>query len=134
MLLISALVNVGLNILLIPVLGIFGAALATLASYLIWNSLRIHFSARFFDLHFELRRMFFLTLLGLTLCGAGLLVASQVGLWLGLAVKAMAIAAYPMLVVATGLIRPHERELIARALRNVRDRGLAGTVKAIVLG
>ena len=118
LLLVSALVNVGLNIVLIPLLGILGAALATLASYAVWNSLRIYFSARFFELHFELRRMFLFTALAATLCGATLLAASQVGFWLGLVAKTLTIAAYPLLVVVTGLIRPNERELVARALRN----------------
>lgn len=131
LLLLAAAVNIGLNFLLIPPFGILGAAFATLASYLVWNALRARLSARFYALHFERRRLLALTGLGVGLLAAGLLAAPPLGLWGGLAVKTLAVLAYPALLVATGLVRPDERELLRGVLRRVRRDGLRAALREI---
>jgi O-antigen/teichoic acid export membrane protein len=49
----GALVNVAVNIALIPVLGIVGAALATLASYMVMASAIFIFAQRFYKIDYE---------------------------------------------------------------------------------
>lgn len=53
----GALVNVIVNFLLIPVLGITGAALATLASYLVMASGYYYVTQKFFKVKYELKRI-----------------------------------------------------------------------------
>ena len=79
-----------------------GAAAATLAAYLAWNAMRGYFSAVLYDLHFEVKRLCLVTLLAAALFGAGVRGAAQVGGWIGLILKTLAIVAYPALLVATG--------------------------------
>lgn len=50
-------VNLLLNIVLVPFFGLMGAAVATVAAYFLWNCLKIHYSAKFYDLHFDIIRM-----------------------------------------------------------------------------
>ena len=50
---IGALVNVGVNILLIPLLGIFGAALATLVSYIFMSAGLYFYSQKYYKINYE---------------------------------------------------------------------------------
>lgn len=50
---VGALVNVAANLLLIPRLGIMGAALAVLASYLVMAALLHHFAQKFYPIRYE---------------------------------------------------------------------------------
>ncbi len=49
----AALINIVLNFLLIPDFGIFGAAIATLISYVLWNSLKAFYSNKYYGLTFD---------------------------------------------------------------------------------
>jgi O-antigen/teichoic acid export membrane protein len=49
----GALVNVAANIVLIPILGIVGAALATLASYMVMAAFLFHFAQKFYRVPYE---------------------------------------------------------------------------------
>lgn len=53
----GALVNVAVNLLLIPPLGIVGAALATLASYVVMAALLHHYARRFYPVPYEYGRI-----------------------------------------------------------------------------
>jgi len=70
--LIAAITNVLFNILLIPLWGIVGAALATLISYIVWNILKIIYSFKLYDMKFDLKRLGIITLVGTLFCVAGL--------------------------------------------------------------
>jgi len=100
----SAAVNVGLNLALIPLMGIMGAAVATLGSVLLWNGLRLYYSARFYDLRFEVGRLSLLTLLAAGVYVVSLAVAPLDGLGATLAVKAGLWVAFPGLCLATRLV------------------------------
>lgn len=54
----GAVVNIGANYLLIPILGIMGAALATLASYAIMAVIMYFASQRFYPVEYEWRKVF----------------------------------------------------------------------------
>jgi O-antigen/teichoic acid export membrane protein len=53
----GALVNVAVNLLLIPLLGIVGAALATLASYMVMAALLHYFSQKFYPIVYEYAKL-----------------------------------------------------------------------------
>jgi O-antigen/teichoic acid export membrane protein len=54
----GALANVIVNILLIPVLGLIGASLATLASYIIMAAGLYYFSQKYYPVKYEFRKIF----------------------------------------------------------------------------
>jgi len=54
----GALVNVAVNLLLIPVLGIVGAALATLASYIVMAAGLFYFARKFYPIPYEYGKIF----------------------------------------------------------------------------
>jgi O-antigen/teichoic acid export membrane protein len=63
----GALVNIGVNFLLIPVWGIIGAALATLAAYIVMATSLFFFSQKVYKIHYEYARIFkIITLLFVT--------------------------------------------------------------------
>jgi len=55
---VGALVNIGLNLILIPIHGIMGAAIATLAGYATMSVLTFYISRRLFPIPYEWKRVF----------------------------------------------------------------------------
>ncbi|HSF18666.1 MAG TPA: oligosaccharide flippase family protein [Vicinamibacteria bacterium] len=110
----AASVNVILNILWIPRLGILGAAWATVAGYFFMALLGFYFGNRFYPIPFELGR--------LTKVGA----AAGVAFWISLAapadwtrallVKGAAVLAFPLLLYAVGFFRPDELAVVRTKL------------------
>jgi len=120
-LVVSAAVNILLNLLLIPVLGILGAALATAVSYTLWNVLRGACSWRLYRLGVPTARLAALTLLAGALYAASLLLGPlDVSLPVGVAVKLALWAAFPLLayaLVPDGSQRRRVRAALARLRR-----------------
>ncbi len=71
-LLFSAALNLGLNVILIPPYGAMGAAIATLASYIVWDLLKAYYSAFFYNLTFDWKKIIKVTLIGGFLISVGL--------------------------------------------------------------
>lgn len=65
----GALINVIVNLLLIPVWGIMGAALATLASYVLMASMIFFFTQKYYPVKYEYKKVF--TILGMVIAAAG---------------------------------------------------------------
>lgn len=108
--------NVGLNLALVPPLGIVGAGLALVASYVVVVALMYWFTQRLFPVPYEWRR------LGLAIGGAAALVAAGELLLptsgaAGLLSRGAAWLAYPLLLWAAGFPTPDERRALAGLLR-----------------
>ncbi|HVD86389.1 MAG TPA: lipopolysaccharide biosynthesis protein [Solirubrobacterales bacterium] len=111
---IAALVaNVVLNLLLVPPLGIVGAGLALVASYLVVLSLMYVFTQRLFPVPYEWGRLLRVVVAVTVLVGIGELLVPTSGA-LGLLVRAALFAAYPLLLLASGFFTPGERRWLAR--------------------
>jgi O-antigen/teichoic acid export membrane protein len=115
--------NIGLNLALVPPLGIVGAAIALVGSYLVVLVLMYAFTQRLFPVPYEWGRLGLIvgTAAGLVAAGEPLLptegavgLLSRTALWLG----------YPAVLWAVRFLSPEEREAIARLLRPsaVRER------------
>jgi len=76
----GAVVNVVVNILLIPVLGIMGAALATLASYMIMAGGLFYFSQKFYKIKYEYDKIIKVLVLVFSVCAVYYLIHFQIGL------------------------------------------------------
>jgi O-antigen/teichoic acid export membrane protein len=106
-------VNVALNLALVPSLGIVGAGLALVASYLIVLGLMYVFTQRLFPVPYEWGRLLRVVLTVAALVGLAELLAPTEGAD-GFLIRAALFAAYPMVLFATGFFTPEERGWLAR--------------------
>lgn len=106
-------VNVILNLVLVPPLGIVGAGLALVASYLMVLGLMYSFTQRLFPVPYEWGRLLRVVLTVAILVGAAeLLVPTEGGL--GLLLRLLLFAAYPLALYLGGFFTAGERRWLAR--------------------
>jgi O-antigen/teichoic acid export membrane protein len=111
---IAALVaNVALNLLLVPSLGIVGAGLALVASYLVVLALMYVFTQRLFPVPYEWGRLLRVTLTVAALVGIAELAVPTSGAP-GLLLRALLFSAYPLILLATGFFTDGERRWLVK--------------------
>ncbi|HET7454575.1 MAG TPA: lipopolysaccharide biosynthesis protein [Solirubrobacterales bacterium] len=101
-------VNVVLNLLLVPPLGIVGAGLALVASYVVVLGLMYVFTQRLFPVPYEWGRLLRVVLTVAALVGIAELVVPTSGAT-GLLLRTLLFAAYPLVLLASGFFTPGER-------------------------
>jgi O-antigen/teichoic acid export membrane protein len=106
-------VNVLLNLLLVPPLGIVGAGLALVASYVVVLGLMWVFTQRLFPVPYEWGRLLRVVLTVAVLVGIAELLVPTEGAT-GLLLRALLFAAYPLLLFATGFFTADERRWLAK--------------------
>jgi O-antigen/teichoic acid export membrane protein len=106
-------VNVALNLALVPSLGIVGAGLALVASYLVVLALMYGFTQRLFPVPYEWGRLARIVLVSALLVGAGELLLPTEG-FAGLAARTAFWLAYPIALLAVGFFTKPERAWLAR--------------------
>jgi O-antigen/teichoic acid export membrane protein len=108
--------NIGLNLLLIPELGIKGAGIALVASYAVILVLMYAFTQRLFHVSYEWGRMALVAGTAGALVAAGELLLPTEG-FAGLASRTAVWFAYPLVLFATGFLHDEERRAIGGSLR-----------------
>jgi O-antigen/teichoic acid export membrane protein len=108
--------NVALNLLLVPPLGIVGAGLALVASYLVVVASMYWFTQRLFPVPYEWGRLARVVLVSAALVALGELLLPTAGL-AGLAGRLALLLAYPAVLAASGFFTPTERRVLARLRR-----------------
>ncbi|MEZ5076492.1 MAG: lipopolysaccharide biosynthesis protein [Solirubrobacterales bacterium] len=108
--------NVALNLLLVPPLGIVGAALALVGSYLVVVGLMYVFTQRFFPVPYQWGRLARVVFAAAVLVAAAELLLPTSGA-VGLLLRAAFLAAYPLALLATGFFTPGERAWLSRLAR-----------------
>jgi len=105
--------NIALNLLLVPPLGIVGAGIALVASYLVVLALMYGFTQRLFPVPYEWGRVLraTLTATAIILAGEFLLPTSGLG---GLFSRTLLWLLYPLALLATGFFSEGERRRLAR--------------------
>ena len=106
-------VNIALNLALVPSLGIVGAGLALVASYLVVLALMYAFTERLFPVPYEWGRLLRIVLASAALVGLGELVMPTSGV-AGFLGRAALLAAYPLALYLGRFFTPAERSWIAR--------------------
>jgi O-antigen/teichoic acid export membrane protein len=104
----ATIVNVVLNLILVPSLGIVGAGLALVASYVVVLALMYGFTQRLFPVPYEWGRLLRIVLAAAGLVGVGELLLPTSGA-LGLLGRIALTAAYPLLLWASGFFTAEER-------------------------
>ncbi len=105
--------NVALNLVLVPAMGISGAGLALVVSYLVVLALMYGFTQRLFPVPYEWGRLARVTLTVAALVGLAEAVVPTAGA-AGLLLRAVLFAAYPLLLLATGFFSPGERVWLSK--------------------
>ncbi|HEX6666051.1 MAG TPA: oligosaccharide flippase family protein [Solirubrobacterales bacterium] len=106
-------VNVVLNLLLVPSLEIVGAGLALVASYMVVVALMYGFTQRLFPVPYEWGRLARVVLTAAVLVGLAELATPTEGP-AGLLLRAALLAAYPLALLASGFFTATERTWLAR--------------------
>jgi O-antigen/teichoic acid export membrane protein len=118
--LIAASVNIGLNFLFVPQWGMLGAAFATMLSYIVWNFLKAYYSAKFYNLHFEVGRFLHITGIGFGLYGLSLLVANSSAVEINMALKFLFFLGYPLMLWSTGFFSEGEKEYLLKPVNGFK--------------
>jgi O-antigen/teichoic acid export membrane protein len=105
--------NIALNLALVPSLGIVGAGLALVASYLVVLSLMYVFTQRLFPVPYEWGRLSRVVLVSAVLVGGGEALLPTDG-FAGLVARVVVWLAYPLALLATGFFTPAERHWLAQ--------------------
>jgi len=117
---IAALVaNLALNLALVPSLGIVGAGLALVASYVVVVALMYVFTQRLFPVPYQWGRLSRVLLVSAAVVGLGELLLPPDG-FLGLAARALFWLAYPAVLLLSGFFTDEERDWLSR-LRHPRE-------------
>jgi O-antigen/teichoic acid export membrane protein len=106
----AAIVNVALNLALIPPYGMMGAAVATVAAYTVMFAGMAWWAQRIFPVPYQWRRVVTAAAAGVGLAALGKLVGAGLPLCVGLVVI------YPLVLLPLGFYLPAERQRL-RALR-----------------
>jgi O-antigen/teichoic acid export membrane protein len=109
-------VNIALLAALVPPLGIAGAGLALVGSYLVVLGLMYVFTQRLFPVPYEWGRLLRVVLIVAAIVGFAELLVPTSGAE-GLLIRAALFAAYPLALFASGFFSEEERGWIARLRR-----------------
>jgi O-antigen/teichoic acid export membrane protein len=122
--------NIGLNLALVPPLGIVGAGLALVVSYLLVVALMYAFTRRLFPVPYEWRRLALVVLVAAALVAGGELLLPTEG-FAGFLSRTTVWLAYPLVLVGAGFLTAEERlrlrallspSAVAERLRQLRSR------------
>jgi O-antigen/teichoic acid export membrane protein len=105
--------NVALNLALVPSLGIVGAGIALVASYLVVLALMYGFTQRLFPVPYEWARLLRVVLVSAILVGGGEVLLPTEG-FTGLLGRVAVWLLYPLALLATGFFTPAERSWLAQ--------------------
>jgi O-antigen/teichoic acid export membrane protein len=119
--------NIALNLALVPPLGIVGAGIALVASYIVVLALMYVFTQRLFPVPYEWGRLLRVLAVSAALVGLGELLLPTEG-FVGLVLRLLFALAYPLVLVATGFFTQGERRWLAR-LRHPGE--LAGELRSL---
>ncbi len=121
--------NVVLNLILVPPMGIVGAGLSLVASYVIVIAVMYAVGQRLFPVPYEWRRILQVAILavGVTLAGELLMPDEGAAGFFG---RAGALLSFPALLWITRFPRPDEREAIAASLRPAAVRAQLQALRA----
>ena len=130
-LLVSAAINICLNFVFIPYWGILGAAFVTLISYLFWNFLKAYYSSKFYNLSFNLSRLFIITGIGVGLYLLSLTFEAIDSLLLVILLKVLIILAYPTAFFLFPFFTHLEKDYMKKVWKSIQTNGIRATYDSL---
>jgi len=113
----SSLINLGLNILLIPRYSIYGAAVGTLLSQLIFFLMIYAAAQKYYRIPYELGRVSLILFAGILLIGLGFLL-NPLPLAYRLILKTLLLVSYPFLFLIPGFLRTEEAAYLTKVFQS----------------
>jgi O-antigen/teichoic acid export membrane protein len=126
--------NLVANIALVPSMGILGAAVGTLIAMLAWLGINAYFAMKHYDLHFTLWRILAGIGLGGLFVSLALMIPQSLPMWLLLLGKGCCVAAYPLALLASGLVTRPDRGVLMQMYHQARHHGIKGLLVVFVAG
>ena len=111
--------HLALNYSLIPIMGVYGAALASVISQLLLLILVIYFAQKHYPIPFEYTRVLAVLSLAIVLFFVGFHF-KHLDIWLRLAVKAFLVIAYPIILWLLSFPKDDERQWVYDFVRTVK--------------
>lgn len=115
---VAMLVNIGLNLVLVPDYGIVGAGVALSFSYLLMLALMYFVSRRYFSVPIQWLRLAHIVALALALVAIGELLAPTSGA-VGLLLRTALLLSFPVILYLTGFLHARERERLRGLVRKM---------------
>lgn len=113
--------NLLLNFLLIPEKGMYGAAFATLISYLIWTALKIYYSGKYYQLYFDVKKLFLITIITILLFFSASFVSSlQKSILLIISFKLLFCFLYMILFYFSNIISKNEKSMLKKEMKTLK--------------
>lgn len=120
---IATVINILLNVLLIPELGIYGAALSSVISQIFFFSVIYLFSQKYYRVPYEIKRILIMVVLFIILGGLALL-TSGLGLLIRVPLKLIILASFPVILYYVNFFEEIEiirLKSLIKKLRNPAD-------------
>jgi O-antigen/teichoic acid export membrane protein len=114
--LLTTILNFGLNALLIPIWDVYGAAFATLTSQFIFCWMMLWQSQKFYTINYELRKIAVMVILSVLIVIIGLVI-SQLGIWIRLPIKLVLLVSFPIILYFFDFYEPKELETLKLILK-----------------
>jgi len=114
---VASLVNLGMNILLVPRFSIYGAAVGTLISQMIFFALVYIAAQRVYRIPYSLPRVTKVIVIGLLITVAGLFM-NDLSIGIRIILKTVLLLSYPVAVYLSGIFDKSEKEYLIRVLRS----------------
>ncbi len=115
---IAAIVNLGFNILLIPMWGIYGAAWASLFAQLLLFALTFYFAQKSYPIKYELGKIALIIIVGIALFGISLLL-NNFNIWISLSLKTLLTLSFPLWFFLFPFFEEVEKETIFNTINNL---------------
>lgn len=106
-----AVFHLAINYLLIPLMGVYGAALASVISQLILLILVIFFAQKYYPIPFEYSRVFSILSLAIVLFFVGFQF-NHLDIWIRLLIKTLIVIAYPIILWIASFPKDDERKWV----------------------
>jgi len=104
-----ALLNIGMNIVLIPEIGMYGAAITTILSNIIMVVAFYHFSQKYYRINFEMKRLYMLFAVGVGYMFVGLEVDLNIDkIWMAFLFKMILFISFPFVLSLLGFFEKIE--------------------------
>jgi O-antigen/teichoic acid export membrane protein len=117
---VAAISNIGLNFLLIPSMGYWGSAWATLISYVLSAVVLYYFSRKVYPINYEWKRILLIAAFAGIIYFLGTYLTGSLVDWASFAIRIGGVAVFVALLFLSGFFTPKEREMIGKVLKKAR--------------